>query len=88
MEMIQGFLLGVIATASFTVAGFFLKFWGQTRDIFFLAFAAAFAIEGINRISVLLLERPNEGNPAIYVVRMFAFLLILLAIIHKNRRRQ
>jgi uncharacterized membrane protein HdeD (DUF308 family) len=82
--MIEGFLLGVIVTASLVAAAFFWKFWRQTRDMLFLAFAAAFLIEGINRISFLFIDAPNEGRPAIYVVRLIAFLLILAAIIRKN----
>jgi uncharacterized membrane protein HdeD (DUF308 family) len=82
--MIEGFLLGIIVTASLVAAAFFWKFWRQTRDMLFLAFAAAFMIEGINRISFLFIESPNEGRPAIYVVRLIAFLLILAAIVRKN----
>lgn len=85
--MIEGFLLGVIFTASITASLFFLKFWRKTRDSLFLAFAAAFAIEGINRLAFLFVERPSEGTPAIYVVRLLAFLLILAAIARKNRGR-
>jgi len=86
MEMLHGFLLGVIATASLTAGGFFLKFWRQTRDILFLAFGVAFIIEGINRTSFVFLELPNEGHPSIYIVRLLAFLVILAAIFNKNRR--
>jgi uncharacterized membrane protein HdeD (DUF308 family) len=84
--MIEGFLLGIIVAASLIAALFFLKFWRRTRDPLFLAFAVAFAIEGINRLAFLFVERPNEGSPAIYVVRLLAFLIILAAILHKNRR--
>ena len=48
--MIEGFLLGVIVTASLTSGLYFLKFWKRTGDQLFLAFAAAFLIEGLNRI--------------------------------------
>lgn len=82
--MIEGFLLGVIATASVTAGLFFLRFWRLTRDRFFLAFAASFLIEGLNRSSTLLLDHPNEGNPWIYLVRLVSFLLILGAILEKN----
>jgi hypothetical protein len=82
--MIEAFLVGVIATASLTAGLFFLKFWRETRDWFFLAFAASFTIEGLNRVAVLYLPRPNEGSPVIYLVRLFAFLLILIAILKKN----
>jgi uncharacterized membrane protein HdeD (DUF308 family) len=87
MNALQGFLLGAIATTSLIAAAFFIKFWRQTRDVLFLAFSAAFLIEGINRITVLFIERPDEGHPSIYIVRSLAFLLILVAIVNKNRRR-
>ena len=82
--MIEGFLIGVISAASLTAGTFFLKFWRQTRDTFFLAFAASFFIEGLNRIGVMFLSRPNEGNAVVYSVRLLAFLLILVAIVRKN----
>ena len=82
--MLEGFLLGVIVTASLTAAAFFWKFYRQTRDALFLAFAAAFLVEGINRTTFLFIDAPNEGRPAIYIVRLVAFLLILAAIIRKN----
>ena len=85
--MIEGFLLGVIVTASLVASAFFLKFWRSSRDPLFFAFALAFLIEGVNRIGFLLVEQPNEGSPAIYVVRLLAFLLILAAILRKNRGR-
>lgn len=83
--MIEGFLLGVIVTSSLTVGSFFLKFWKQTRDTLFLGFGAAFLIEGVNRLAFLFIEQPNEGNPIIYTVRLFSYLLILAAIVNKNR---
>jgi len=77
-------LLGVIAASSITAAVFFLKFWKRTHDSLFLAFGVAFLIEGVNRIAVLGVERPNEGSPWTYVVRLIAFLIILAGILHKN----
>jgi len=82
--MIDGFLLGVIATTSVTAGMFFLKFWKTTRDTLFLAFGASFIIEGLNRSAVLFTEKPNEGNPWIYLVRLLSMLLILVAILRKN----
>lgn len=83
--MLEGFLLGVIVTASLAASAFFLKFWRQTRDTLFLCFAAAFAIEGVNRVAFLFVEHPDEGDPVIYTVRLFSYLLILAAIVNKNR---
>ncbi|MES2605576.1 MAG: DUF5985 family protein [Pseudomonadota bacterium] len=83
--MIEGFLLGIIVASSLTAGVFFLKFWRRTGDQLFLAFAAAFTIEGFNRIGFLFLEKPDEGSPIIYAVRFLAFLLIIVAIMRKNR---
>ena len=84
--MIEGFLLGVIVTGSLVAAMFFLKFWRQTRDFLFLAFGIAFLIEAINRIGFLFLDSPNEGTASIYVVRLFALLLIVSGIVYKSTR--
>ena len=87
MSMIEGFLLGVIATASFTAGLFFLRFWKTTRDRLFLAFAAFFCIEAINRIVLLCCEHPNEGSPWIYLIRLLALVILLFAILKKNYGR-
>jgi hypothetical protein len=86
--MIEGFLLGVIVTGAATAGACFLRFWLKTRDPLFLAFAASFLIEAGNRIGFLWLERPNEGAAGIYLVRLVSYLLILIAIINKNRVRR
>ena len=82
--MLNGFLLGVIATASIMAGVFFLRFWKRTHDSFFLAFAASFIIEAFNRAAVLFSNKPNEANPWTYFIRLFSFLLILAAILRKN----
>jgi hypothetical protein len=82
--MVEGFLLGVIVTASITAGIFFLKFWRQTRDLLFLAFGVAFLVEGVNRTTLLLAPSPNEGSASIYVVRLLAFVLMLAGILYKR----
>ncbi len=84
--MLEGFLLGVIVTGSATAAAFFLRFWRKTGDVLFLAFALAFAIEAGNRVVILWLDNPKEGVAGIYLVRLISYLLILVAIVNKNRR--
>ena len=86
--MIEGFLLGVIVTAAATAGAYFMRFWLKTRDPLFLAFSASFLIEAANRIRFLWLENPNEGAAGIYLVRLVSYLLILIAIVNKNRARR
>lgn len=85
--MIEGFLLGVVATGSFTAGLFFLRFWKATQDRLFLAFAAFFFIEAANRVVLLCFEHPNEGSPWIYLIRLLALIILLAAILEKNYRR-
>ena len=85
--MTEGFLLGVIVTASLVASAYFLRFWRQTRDPLFLGFAAAFLIEGINRTCFLFVPSPESGSVALYSVRLASYLLILVVIAYKNRSR-
>jgi uncharacterized membrane protein HdeD (DUF308 family) len=77
-------LLGAIAMASLVAGLFFLRSWKRTGDRFFLFFAIAFAIEGLNRIALGLSDNPNEGRAFFYFVRFLSYLIILIAILLKN----
>jgi Family of unknown function (DUF5985) len=78
-------MLGAIAMASLVAAMFFLRFWKNTRDRFFLFFAVAFFAEAVNRAALGLTAVTREQEPFFYLVRLFAFGLILAAIVDKNR---
>ena len=78
-------LLGAIAMGNLTIGLFFLRFWRKTKDRFFLFFAVAFGLEGLNRALLGLSYSSNENEPIFYLVRLFSFLLILTAIFDKNR---
>ncbi|HYE74571.1 MAG TPA: DUF5985 family protein [Blastocatellia bacterium] len=82
------FLLGANAIAALIVGLFFLRFWRDTHDRFFLFFAAAFGIEAINRFAQSLSAFSQETEPIFYVVRLISFLLIFAAIVNKNRSKR
>lgn len=70
----------------FAVAGlFFLRFWRQTKDRLFLIFALSFGLLGLQRLALALTANAAENNTALYLLRLSAFVLILAAIIDKNR---
>lgn len=77
-------LLGAIAMASLIAGLFFLRFWKDTRDRFFLFFSVSFFVEGVNRFALATMIAPNEDRPFFYFVRFLSFLLILVAIVDKN----
>jgi uncharacterized membrane protein HdeD (DUF308 family) len=78
-------LSGAVAMASFVAALFFLKYWRQTRDSFFLLFALAFGIEALSRLVLAIARVSDESEPLYYIPRLVAFSLIILAIVLKNR---
>ncbi len=84
MTQVQAFLLGITVMTSTTAGVFFLKFWRSTRDVLFLAFAAFFLLEALDRTTLFILSRDNEGSPWIYFIRLIALLAILAAILKKN----
>jgi hypothetical protein len=85
MEPLRSILTGAVAMASFLIALFFLRFWVRTRDRFFLIFAIAFAIYATSQL-VLGLINALEFEPLYYLPRVLTFLLIVLAVVDKNRR--
>lgn len=79
------FLSGVV-TAGYLLAGlFFLRFWRRTRDSLFLSFACAFFLLGLGQALLALTYIPVEERSWLYLIRLAAFSLILLAIYRKNR---
>ncbi|MTW05922.1 hypothetical protein GM668_27970 [Duganella ginsengisoli] len=79
-------LAGAIVMAAGVIALFFLRYWRQTRDRFFLYFALAFVLEGSQRLLAALRPVDAPDEPQYYVIRLAAYGLILIAIIGKNRR--
>ncbi len=80
-------LLGAVAMASFVAALFFLRFYRQTRDRFFLFFSSAFAMDCVTRLALALTNPTDESEPLFYIGRLVMFFLIVLAIIDKNRNQ-
>jgi hypothetical protein len=79
------FLSGAVAFGFLVCGLFFLRFWRRTRDELFVAFALAFALLGMVQGVLALANIPTEERGSIYLFRLLAFLIILLAIIRKNR---
>ena len=83
----DNFLIGIIAAMSLVIALFFLRFWRTTRDRFFLFFALSFLIEAINRALMVSVAGWLENSPSFYMIRLLAYLLIIVSILDKNRKK-
>ena len=77
-------ITGMIAMGSLIIGLFFLRFWRNTKDRFFLYFALSFGIEGVHRIVTTMTYDEHEESPLHYLVRLLAYGLILWAILEKN----
>lgn len=84
-NIVTSVLMGAVAMASFVAMLFFLRFWRQTRDNFFLWFAVAFGIDAAERLVLGLHKVSAEAEPLFYLARLVTFGLIIFAIIQKNR---
>ncbi len=79
------FLSGAVSFGFFVCGLFFLRYWNRSRDELFLTFALAFALLGLGQAILALANIPTEERGALYLFRLSAFLLILIAIYRKNR---
>ena len=84
--ILYNFLSGAVTFGFAMAALYFLRFWRQTRDGLFLAFAGAFLLLGLNQALLVLSNVPAEERSWLYLLRLAAFILIIIAIAWKNRR--
>jgi hypothetical protein len=88
------FLSG-ISMATFAACGvFFLKFWRASHDRFYLLFSAACWLIAAERVALFLVDDAHhelrsavtESTSWVFSLRLAAYLMILFAIIGKNRK--
>jgi hypothetical protein len=83
---VSDFTLGASAMGSAAIALLFFRYWRATRDRLFLAFGAAFVAFAANRCVQAASDRDSEHLLGVYSLRLLAFLLIIAAIVDRNRR--
>jgi Family of unknown function (DUF5985) len=79
------FVSGATMAAALVIAVIFFRYWHRTHDRLFLGFALGFAVFAASRLILAFLHEDDEGRIFVYGLRLVAFLLILAAIIDKNR---
>jgi hypothetical protein len=78
-------LVGGLVVGCAAVALFFFRFARDTRDRLFSCFGGAFAVLSVHWILLGIIGPTSEVRPFLYLIRLAAFLLILLGIVAKNR---
>jgi hypothetical protein len=82
------FVWGILAMASLIATLFFLRYWRASRERLFAFFALAFAGLAANWTGLAIIDQPTDEaqQKYAYVVRLVAFLILLIGIFDKNRR--
>jgi len=75
---------GAFAMGFATIGVFFLRFWRTSRDGLFLAFALAFWLLAAGQILSAWRGGVREDVATVYLPRLAAFSLIILAVLRKN----
>ncbi|HEX8407480.1 MAG TPA: DUF5985 family protein [Thermoanaerobaculia bacterium] len=82
----NGLAAGALA-ACYVIAGlFFLRFWTTSRDRLFVLFSLAFGVLAVQRVALTLTRGSMEDQTVFYLLRLAAYVIILIAILDKNRR--
>jgi hypothetical protein len=84
MTIPEVFIAGMITSGYLVISLFFLKFWNRSGDLLFIAFSAAFFLLAANQFLLAVGGVPAEEQSWVFLLRIAAFLLIALAIVHKN----
>jgi hypothetical protein len=78
-------LLNGMVTMGFLIAAlFFLRFWRRTQDGLFVTFAVAFVLLALNQSLIGVSVVPREDQGLLYLLRLAAFALLIVAIVRKN----
>jgi hypothetical protein len=78
-------LFGALAFGSAMAGLFFFRFWRLTRDRLFGGFGAAFWLLSLHWTLLGLTDATYEYRPLLYLIRLAAFVMVLIAIVDKNR---
>jgi hypothetical protein len=83
--LLAAYFAGLFTAASLVAALFFLRFWKRSGDGLFLSFALAFVLLAANNACSAFIG--GDEYPAIYLLRLAGFALIIFAILRKNLAR-
>lgn len=80
------FIAGTLVMTAVAIGLYFLKYWKLSKDRFFIWFAAAFWTFGLGWIIRAFHPAVSEHAHWVFLPRLLAFVMIIVAILDKNRR--
>jgi hypothetical protein len=82
--LLASFLSGLITMGFVIAALFFFRFWKKTQDTLFVTFGLAFLLLALNQALIGLSDVSGEERSLLYIPRLAAFALLIVAIVGKN----
>jgi hypothetical protein len=80
------FFWGVLAAQAWVAGLFFLRFWRESGDRLFAFFAFAFWTLTLHWIGLAVVMPGVESRHQLYLLRLLAFLILIVGILDKNAR--
>jgi hypothetical protein len=77
---------GALSMACAIVGLFLFKFWRQTADRLFVFFGVAFWTLGAHWFGLAFVNPGIESRHELYLLRLAAFLVLIVGIVDKNAR--
>ena len=82
------FCWGMLTMAGLVASLFFVRYWRVTGDRLFVFFAVAFAMLAVNWLALSAVDPSFEARHLIYLVRLAAFIILIVGVVDKNRTRR
>jgi hypothetical protein len=84
--VLRPFLFGALCMGCALIGIYFLRYWKNSRDPLFVWFSVAFWVMAANWLGLALTDPESESRHTLYLLRLAAFVLIIVGIVNKNRR--
>lgn len=78
------FLSGMITAGYLIAALFFFRFWKRTGDSLFATFGLSFVLFAISQSLSVSFDFLHDDKTVVFILRLFGFGLLLVAIARKN----
>lgn len=79
------FCWGMLTMASVVASLFLLRYWKVSGERLFAFFAVAFALLAVNWLALSAIDPAFEARHLIYLIRLAAFIVMIVGIVDKNR---
>lgn len=83
-ELLHPFISGGFVVACTAVAYFYLRYFRRTHDRLFAILAVAFVMLAVERGVLAFFHPSYEGRHVVFLVRLAAFLAIIVGVADKN----